>query len=132
MFVYRRPSKMETQTPRRKIIVKKGETSIPPIPITGASMAYTASLLMLFQHVADIHMSLLEIIEEKYGHSMDEMVSTVIQHPKWKNMQVNPVIHDLTMSCIPSSPAPLVATPTESKKVILRRKILRPQKADPP
>jgi hypothetical protein len=136
---------MASQQPvRRKITIKKepvvmanGQT-LEPIRITDPKSAYRTSMLMLFQHVADIHMAILEIMEEKYGHSVEEMLAVVSAHPKWQDMLVNPMVHDLTAEALSRGSTPASASASspkpegQPKKVILRRRVARPLKESVP
>ncbi len=85
-------------------------TSFVPKDIKTSRDAYGASLHMLFKHVADVHVTLLEILAEKYKLSVDEMLQTVQDDPRWKNIPVNPVIHGCTYvePTITSEPNPHV------------------------
>jgi len=57
--------------------------------------AYAESLKIILQHVADFHLTVVEIISEKYNISVDEMMKTVTSDPRYANMVVNPEIHRL-------------------------------------
>ena len=57
--------------------------------------AYAESLKMILQHVADFHLTVVEIISEKYNISVDEMMKAVTSDPRYANMAVNPEIHRL-------------------------------------
>lgn len=92
------------QQPVRKLQVKIGSGPIimdggiamQSLPVKTASDAFTASLLMMMKHCADIHLTVLEVIGEKYGLDIDEMCETLKEHPRWKQIHIEPVIHDLT------------------------------------
>lgn len=60
------------------------------------STAYAESLKLILQHVADFHLTVVEIISEKYHISVDEMMKAVTSDPRYANMVVNPEIHRLT------------------------------------
>jgi hypothetical protein len=60
------------------------------------STAYAESLKLILQHVADFHLTVVEIISEKYNISVDEMMKAVTSDPRYANMVVNPEIHRLT------------------------------------
>ena len=70
--------------------------SFVPKEIKNYRDAYGASLHMLFKHVADIHLTLLEILADKYDISVDDMLRTVQEDSRWKDIQVNPVINSCT------------------------------------
>ena len=60
--------------------------------------AYTESLKMILQHVADFHMTVVDIISEKYNIPVDEIMNTVTSDSRYTNMLVDPKIHHLTSS----------------------------------
>lgn len=94
---------------------QEGETvSFVPKEIKSYRDAYGASLHMLFKHVADIHLTLLEILADKYDIPVDDMLRTVQEDSRWKNIQVNPVINSCTyVEPQPTEPAQ-VQQPTET------------------
>lgn len=63
--------------------------------IHSARDAYTASLHVIFAHVADFHEMIVRIISQKYGIPEEEILRVVTEHPDYVNMQVNPVIKSL-------------------------------------
>ena len=66
-----------------------------PVDIKNPSSAMNACLHLFMSHSVDFFAIMLDIIADKYGLTKDEMVETVIQDPRMKNMSVNPVIHSL-------------------------------------
>ncbi len=58
--------------------------------------AYAESLKMILQHVADFHMTVVDIISEKYNIPVDEIMNTVTSDSRYTNMLVDPKIHRLT------------------------------------
>jgi hypothetical protein len=60
--------------------------------------AYAESLKMILQHVADFHMTVVDIISEKYNIPVDEIMKTVASDSRYANMLVEPKIHRLTSS----------------------------------
>lgn len=58
--------------------------------------AYAESLKLILQHVADFHLTVVDIISEKYKISVDEIMKTVTSDSRYTNMVVNPEIHRLT------------------------------------
>lgn len=102
-----------------------------PKEIVGFREAYAASLHLVFKHVADFHMAMLEIVAEKYGHDVEEMVSVIQSDERFKSMTVHPVISGLGIieqKDIPAPaeapPAPVAVTeaPVPKKKIIVKRK----------
>ena len=51
---------------------------------------------MILQHVADFHMTVVDIISEKYNIPVDEIMNTVTSDSRYTNMLVDPKIHRLT------------------------------------
>lgn len=76
------------------------ESKVPadyePHEIKDVSSARAASLHLLFSHVADFHKVVVKIIAEKYGIKEDDIYESIVNHPDYKNMMVNPVIHGLS------------------------------------
>ncbi len=60
-----------------------------------ADACYKASLELIFAHVADIHMIILKVLSAKYGHSVEEMLDTVMTSPEWKNIYLHPALKTL-------------------------------------
>lgn len=67
-----------------------------PVPVKTSSDLHRASLLMLFKHVADIHITVVEVIAEKFGLDVDEIHTALTEDPRWQTMLENPLISDLT------------------------------------
>jgi hypothetical protein len=63
--------------------------------------AYAASLQMIFRHVADFHMTVVNIISEKYNISVDDIISTVTSHSNYKNMVVDEDLHRFSVAAAP-------------------------------
>lgn len=63
---------------------------------TDARDAYAESLKMILQHVADFHITVVDIISEKYNIPVDEIMKTVTSDSRYTNMLVDPKIHRLT------------------------------------
>ena len=74
--------------------------------------AYAESLKMILQHVADFHMTVVDIISEKYNIPVDEIMNTVTSDSRYTNMLVDPKIHRLSSS---SSKQNHVIEPTKTK-----------------
>lgn len=107
-----------------------------PKEIVGYREAYAASLHLVFKHVADFHTAMLEIIAEKYGHDVDELVKVVQEDSRIKDMTVHPVISGLGVITQKDVPAVAIAmaepvvveapvaasTEAPKKKLIVKRK----------
>jgi hypothetical protein len=62
--------------------------------------AYTESLKMILQHVADFHITVVDIISEKYKIPVDEIMNTITSDSRYSNMLVDPKIHRLTATAL--------------------------------
>jgi len=77
-------------------INEKGE-QVPYIPkeiITNRD-AYAASLHMILKHTADFHMTILEIVADKQGIPIDDIVKVIKEDERYTGMIVNPQINTL-------------------------------------
>jgi len=68
---------------------------------SSAATAYKASLELIFAHVADIHMLMLKIIADKYGHSVEEMLETVRENEEWNSIYLHPVLKSMIYFPVP-------------------------------
>ena len=66
-----------------------------PGVIKSAKSAYTASMHVLFSHVADFHELVVRIISQKYGIPEEEILRVVMEHPEYTAMRIHPVIQSL-------------------------------------
>ena len=64
--------------------------------------AYALSLQMIFRHVADFHMTVVDIISEKYGIPVDDIMNTVTSDLRYKNMVVDKDLHRLSTVVYPT------------------------------
>jgi len=72
----------------------KKKVSIPvDIEIRDGRSAYAASLQMIFRHVADFHMTVIDVISEKYNIPVDEIMNAVTSDSRYKNMVVDKDLH---------------------------------------
>ena len=73
--------------------------SIPlEINVKDGRSAYAASLQMILKHVADFHITVVNIISEKYSIPVDEIMNTVTSDSRYTNMLVSPDIHTLSLN----------------------------------
>lgn len=97
---------------KEEVILSDGSKFVP-MEVKNSSDVLRASLLMLFKHVSDIHVTLVEIVADKFGLSVDDIHAAVKDDPRWSEMFVNPLITDLTATAnensVKPSPAPAVA-----------------------
>jgi hypothetical protein len=94
-----------------------GTPPVPYIPhtITTSRQAYAASLHVIFKHVADFHICVVQAISAKYGMPEDDILKTIQESDEFKNMHVDQVLVDaLGYLPVPEPPAPEPAVkPTE-------------------
>ena len=93
--------------------------------------AYAESLKMILQHVADFHMTVVDIISEKYKIPVDEIMNTVTSDSRYTNMVVDPKIHHFTAALnqdhIETTETPVPVTKkTSEKKIKIKPKIALP------
>jgi len=72
-----------------------GEEPYVPGNITSARAAYAASLHLLFKHVADFHILMVDIIAEKYKLNAHEIIQACHDDKRFQEMVVSPTIHSL-------------------------------------
>jgi len=107
-----------------------------PGVIRSAKSAYTASMHVLFSHVADFHELVVRIISQKYGIPEEEILKVVMEHPDYSAMRVHPVIQSLgyfdqadadracsTVHAEADVPVPAPA-PAPKPKVVRKKKIV--------
>lgn len=72
-----------------------GEEPYIPKDIQTARDAYAASLHLLFKHVADFHILMVDIIAEKYKLNAAEIIHVCHEDKRFQQMVVAPTIHSL-------------------------------------
>jgi hypothetical protein len=72
-----------------------GEEPYIPKNIQTARDAYAASLHLLFKHVADFHILMVDIIAEKYKLDAAEIIHVCHEDKRFQQMVVAPTIHSL-------------------------------------
>lgn len=87
--------KKQVKVVQEHVTLADGST-FTPMEVKTSSDVLRASLLTLFKHVADIHVTVVEIIADKFGHSVEELHNAITEDPRWQQMLVDPVISDLT------------------------------------
>ena len=85
-----------------------------PIEIKNGRDAYAASLHMLFNHFAQFHISVVDIISDKYHIPVEEIMNTIKTDDRYTNMSVCPNIHELSKASSSSS----VDVPVETVETI--------------
>lgn len=75
----------------------KKKVSIPvDIEIQDGRSAYALSLQMIFRHVADFHMTVVDVISEKYNIPVDDIMNAVTSDSRYKNMVIDKDLHRLS------------------------------------
>jgi len=74
-----------------------------PIEIKNGRDAYAASLHLLFNHFAQFHIAIVDIISDKYHIPVEEIMNTIKLDDRYINMSVCPNIHELSKTSSPSS-----------------------------
>lgn len=80
---------------KEPIVLSDGST-MKPLEVKTSDDVHRASLLMLFKHVSDIHVSLVEIISDKYKIPVEDIHKTINEDPRWAAIFTNPVVTDMT------------------------------------
>jgi len=91
---------------------------LTPMPVKNSNDVFCASLLMLFKHVADVHVTVVEIIAEKFNLKVDDIHQAIQDDPRWADMLVNPLITDLTAAATENAVAPKAA-PKKKKAIVV-------------
>lgn len=90
---------------------------------TSAAAAYTESLKMILCHVADFHITVVDIISEKYNIPVDEIMKTITSDSRYTKMIVDPKIHRLTQEDQVETTATTITKKTSEKKIKIKPKI---------
>jgi hypothetical protein len=113
------------------VFIEKDGQTIPyiPIEIKNGRDAYAASLHMLFNHFAQFHISVVDIISDKYNIPVEEIMNTIKTDDRYTNMSVCPNIHELSKAASSSSSLSVAsvdvpvetATVIDSKKKVIKK-----------
>lgn len=91
-----RPSKRARYVEEPAFIEEGGEVRpYVPLNITKAREAYAASLDVIFKHVADFHVTIIQIIAEKYKIEEDDILSTIKADARYTGMYEDPRLNPL-------------------------------------
>ena len=90
---------------------------------TSAAAAYTESLRTILCHVADFHITVVDIISEKYNIPVDEIMKTITSDSRYTKMIVDPKIHRLTQEDQVETTATTITKKTSEKKIKIKPKI---------
>ncbi len=82
-----------------------------------AAIAFKASLSLIFAHIADIHMVMLNTLSNHYGHSVEEMLEVVRHDPDWENIYLHPTLKRMVYFEPVPEPAPVPVRIKRAKPV---------------
>ena len=100
-------NEMITNASKKEVTVKKEDVVIRhpgsgearskarPIEIDTTRDVWRATVLTLFKHVADMHHTIVTIIADKYELDPNKVIDVITDDPRWTELQVHPIIHDL-------------------------------------
>ena len=112
------------------VFIEKDGQTIPyiPIEIKNGRDAYAASLHMLFNHFAQFHISVVDIISDKYNIPVEEIMNTIKTDDRYTSMSVCPNIHELSKAASSSSSSVAsvdvhleTATVVDCKKKVIKK-----------
>ncbi len=103
-------------------ILADGST-LKPLQVKNSSDVLRTSLLMLFKHISDIHVTVVEVISEKFGIPIEDIHKAITEDPRWEEMFVHPLITDLTATIeenkLPAVPPSKTETKTAKKPIVI-------------
>ena len=108
------PKRVESLRLTSEEVLLAAGGKMAPLTVQTPNDALKLTLLMMMKHTADVHLTVLEIIAEKYSLNLDDMVDTVKAHPRWHEILQTPLISDLSAVAI----APVPQDPIKPKKVV--------------
>ena len=138
-------------------ILENGDNvSYIPINVKTHRDAYAASLHVLFKHVADFHVCVVQTFSKKYGIPEDEILKTIQESEEFVNMKVDPVLDPVidtlgyleaagkevpipvpetippvtTTPVTPVTPIPVTLTTTEPEPVVAKKRIVKKKQTD--
>ena len=94
-------------------------STFTPMPVKNSNDALRASLLMLFKHVADVHVTVVEIVAEKFNLKVEDIHQAIQDDPRWTDLLVNPLITDLTAAATEHAVKPV---PKKKKAIVVSTK----------
>jgi hypothetical protein len=93
-----------------------------PIEVNDHREAYAATLHVLFKHVADFHICIVQTFSKKYGIPEDEIMQTIQDSEEFKNMRVDTVLHHDGLGYIsPMPPTPEAQEPAAKKRIVKKK-----------
>lgn len=129
-------AKKTVQMKNEEVILADGSV-FHPMPVKSSSDLLRATTLILFKHVADIHLVVVQIIAEKFGLDIDDIQKAITEDPRWTEMLINPVISDLTATAqenaSPPAPKKRGRPPKSASKpaaAVVKKVELEPEEGD--
>ena len=107
-----------------------------PIEVNDHREAYAATLHVLFKHVADFHICIVQTFSKKYGIPEDEIMQTIQDSEEFKNMRVDTVLHHDGLGYIspmpptPQAQAPVPAPTPEAQEPAAKKRIVKKKSPD--
>ena len=114
-------TKKEITLVKEPCILADGST-VKPLQVKSSSDVLRVSLLMLFKHISDIHVTVVEVVSEKFGIPIEDIHEAITEDPRWSEMLKHPLITDLTAALEEnkvSAPAPKPVPKPPAKKTII-------------
>ena len=112
-----------TTTTTTTTINKTTKIEIPvEINIKDGCSAYAASLQMILRHVADFHITVVDIISEKFNIPVDEIMNTITSDSRYSDMLVSPDIHRLSSIKDTDTKPKINKNPAVQKKIKIKPK----------
>lgn len=92
-----------------------------PSSITTGKEAYAASLHIMFNHVAQFHIHVVECISKKYNIPTEEIMKTITENDEYRHMDVS---HIQSLGYYPQPPVQHVTAAATASEI----KIKKPKK----
>ncbi len=87
-----------------------------------STFAFKAAMEILFAHSADVFTCIVDIIAEKYELEVDDIMKTIVSHPKYTGLSIHPVIRSLSYfnqdDCLDSNCAASAAPVKKVLKIV--------------
>jgi hypothetical protein len=98
------------------VLIHKDGSWDPYIPrnIKGPRDAYAANLHLIFKHVSEFHIVMMDILSEKYNIPAEELATVVRDDPRFTEMVLHPMIHTMGYFTEKEGSAATAATAVES------------------
>jgi hypothetical protein len=123
---------MAAKVKNEPVFVTEDGQQIPYVTkkVKNHHQAFSATLHLVFQHTADVYMTMMEIVADKYGFNSDDMIKAVMEDPRFNSIMMNPALSSLNYfkkenmeRVVPPAAEP---KPTLRPKVVIRKKATAP------